>query len=827
MKKILLFIFVFCSFAYSQTSPVLKAYTVYSDSNKVFKTNYGTLDTAWYLSRERHKRPTTFDSIVTFFTNFSVPSGSSYDTTRLAYKSDSTIVSSGYGWAATQSGHTVTGSTDTSVIYPRKDTINIYNYINSVLSGKRVYFLYDTVASVSGYKEMRALASTKSIAVLNFPTITDGDTLLKFITPLGYPNITYIEQGLTELSINATHVETGKKDIMLYYTLFKRDLSGVETLILSSLHTAPISGVASMYMCQAQIPTTILLSTDRLVIKIIAHVYGTGGQPTINVSLEDATSSHFAIPAIANDQNLLVPYVGATKDVNIGTNNLYAKNLTDTTTAIRSFINANRDSITKDTKYHRQTIASVTGLQDSLTNKPNLNTANTFQKKQTVDSLSVNGVISNGGATSDGTATYYLKGLGGRFFVEKTFSPSGRLLRTLDSLGSLVASDLIRARLDGKPSGRFDDNTAFATGVGGAIGLGGTYRTLGDVFEFCRISAEKANATDGNYSYNLSFYTSSNGGSNPNTSAGMTLGYDNSLTVNGNLTSTAQIKTTNPAIGVRIERAIGNMSLELASTDGLIGWQMYAPTTKQIKWYWENGGAGDKMVLDTAGNLTVGGQSGPTATPNRINMALDYSNGTTRDKLKLYLYNSGTEQYGFGVGSASDVQYHTNGLHDFYRANVLQLSLGNLSASFSGSATIATTLNTTAGTIYAKSSGTAGASYQLNATTFGYDIANTRGWIQAGGSSSTATLQLNPVGGTVEIGGTVSMGTNAITSVGAITSSATIKTGGYTVATLPAGTIGMRAYVTDALAPTFLGVLVGGGAVVTPCFYDGTNWVAE
>jgi len=49
---------------------------------------------------------------------------------------------------------------------------------------------------------------------------------------------------------------------------------------------------------------------------------------------------------------------------------------------------------------------------------------------------------------------------------------------------------------------------------------------------------------------------------------------------------------------------------------------------------------------------------------------------------------------------------------------------------------------------------------------------------------------------------------------------------GFTVATLPAGTIGMRTYVTDALAPTFLGILVGGGAVKAPAFYNGTAWVA-
>lgn len=48
---------------------------------------------------------------------------------------------------------------------------------------------------------------------------------------------------------------------------------------------------------------------------------------------------------------------------------------------------------------------------------------------------------------------------------------------------------------------------------------------------------------------------------------------------------------------------------------------------------------------------------------------------------------------------------------------------------------------------------------------------------------------------------------------------------GYTVATLPTGNQGDTAFVTDALAPSFLSIIVGGGTVVTPVFYNGTNWV--
>ena len=49
----------------------------------------------------------------------------------------------------------------------------------------------------------------------------------------------------------------------------------------------------------------------------------------------------------------------------------------------------------------------------------------------------------------------------------------------------------------------------------------------------------------------------------------------------------------------------------------------------------------------------------------------------------------------------------------------------------------------------------------------------------------------------------------------------------YTVTTLPSAVTsgkGARAFVSDALAPTFGATVVTGGAVATPVYSDGTNW---
>lgn len=107
--------------------------------------------------------------------------------------------------------------------------------------------------------------------------------------------------------------------------------------------------------------------------------------------------------------------------------------------------------------------------------------------------------------------------------------------------------------------------------------------------------------------------------------------------------------------------------------------------------------------------------------------------------------------------------------------------------------------------------------------------------------TSTGTSVTDTVASTVYIGGAPAASTNTtITTPYALYAAAgvtklngpVIVSPGYTVATLPSTAatgmvIGARAYVTDALAPTFLGTLTGGGVIVTPVFYNGSAWVSD
>lgn len=94
-------------------------------------------------------------------------------------------------------------------------------------------------------------------------------------------------------------------------------------------------------------------------------------------------------------------------------------------------------------------------------------------------------------------------------------------------------------------------------------------------------------------------------------------------------------------------------------------------------------------------------------------------------------------------------------------------------------------------------------------------------YTQKGSGGGTArVLQVN-------YGGTTTSAISVPITSGAVTFGQTIKLGTiYTVATLPTGSEGMVSAVNDALAPTFLGTLTGGGTVHTPVYHNGTAWVS-
>lgn len=135
--------------------------------------------------------------------------------------------------------------------------------------------------------------------------------------------------------------------------------------------------------------------------------------------------------------------------------------------------------------------------------------------------------------------------------------------------------------------------------------------------------------------------------------------------------------------------------------------------------------------------------------------------------------------------------------------------------------------NTGGGGVYAENTtaGTNGNAMQVA------NSSNTGAGIAIGNFGTGIGLILRNQGGTGDLLN-AEVGAVIITSAGKLLSNnfeatGTMKMKEYTVATLPTPTGTAYATVTDALTPTYLATVVGGGAVVTPVFYNGSTWVAH
>lgn len=268
-------------------------------------------------------------------------------------------------------------------------------------------------------------------------------------------------------------------------------------------------------------------------------------------------------------------------------------------------------------------------------------------------------------------------------------------------------------------------------------------------------------------------------------------------------------------------------------------------TTTPIKFVTNN--ATERMRIDSAGNVGVG-----TSSPGKLldvggvyRVATSASAADVTGKADntgaLNLYGGSAYNAGAGIvitGSANATPNVITFTRGTFTESMRINSTGQVGIGTGGTITSGTTLEVNgisktnlgvfSGTLssYTSSTGALYAYYSSGGVLGSYsDNSGTKSTFSIDGS----VIQLRTTGSAnlyIASSGGVSIGNTTDAGAGNLSVSGTVKTQGYTVATLPTGSIGMKAYVTDAVAPTFLGTLTGGGAVKCPVFYNGTAWVA-
>jgi hypothetical protein len=323
------------------------------------------------------------------------------------------------------------------------------------------------------------------------------------------------------------------------------------------------------------------------------------------------------------------------------------------------------------------------------------------------------------------------------------------------------------------------------------------------------------------------------------------------LDASGDIGSSGQVLTST-GTGTNWETATGGAAISdltpatATNTINNDGWEQ--------EWQWDGllGGAGLKLTSTNTGaigstqKLFSVSTTGVNATPGQTTYAAHFSNSHTGSShLNYGVYSTIT-----GANSNSSAIYGTSSSLGTAVSGVATSGYGIYGTSSGNTAIYGAATTGTLDYYGVKAekttSNTSSLQYPLGIYTY------SSGTPAAGFGGGIAFYNEPATGGTAQIANRIESewtdattatrtsratitGVNSASTIDLLTLNAsgrsefntTVKFKAYTVGTLPTGTIGDMAYVTDASAPTYLATVSGGGAVVCPVFYNGTNWVAH
>ena len=198
--------------------------------------------------------------------------------------------------------------------------------------GEFTYYFTPTASDVATYYKQTDTPYA-SLNNATFTGATNGQLLRTYVTEPSNPSLTFIPAGVFGAHLHANVATlSGKKDTYLRAEIWEVTSSGVDVqLIATAGPTGILTASSAEYIISYSVSeATDISATSRIATKIYAVVSGTGGQPDITLSVGGADDSHTSFPAPAVSVNNYVPYTGATKTVNIGTNTLYAGSIATT-----------------------------------------------------------------------------------------------------------------------------------------------------------------------------------------------------------------------------------------------------------------------------------------------------------------------------------------------------------------------------------------------------------------------------------------------------------------------------------------------------------------
>ncbi len=265
--------------------------------------------------------------------------------------------------------------------------------------------------------------------------------------------------------------------------------------------------------------------------------------------------------------------------------------------------------------------------------------------------------------------------------------------------------------------------------------------------------------------------------------------------------------------------SIGAHALELVNTGG---------TNVAIGYYAANAFLGANItavgyqalkVATGVGNTALGNNAGQALTSGTYNTLI----GTGNTGITTGSYNTviGSQITGLAAGTASNIILADGAGNIKAQHDSTNWTLTGTTTYVTGTLDIGNATDTTLARVSAGVVSIEGNNIVTNTSSPTLNTITTTGNIELGHASDTTIARVSA--GVVSIEG-VNIVTTSSTDTLTNKTLTTPKLTGYTVATLPAGVLGMTARVTDALAPAMGVAVAGGGAANAMVWYNGAAW---
>jgi hypothetical protein len=194
------------------------------------------------------------------------------------------------------------------------------------VQGNLVYYFTNTASDIVGdYKQ--TIDPFPTLQTISNAGVVDGQLLATWATEPNNPSLTSIPAGQYSCHIHAAKT-SGTKTSQVRAEVWEVNAAGTDIAKIADLgpSTNMTGSNAEYFIADSILEYTLASNTSRIITKIYAVITGGGSDPTLAIYLGDGSDTRLNLPSSAITASFFVPYTGAVKNLDLGTNTITASN---------------------------------------------------------------------------------------------------------------------------------------------------------------------------------------------------------------------------------------------------------------------------------------------------------------------------------------------------------------------------------------------------------------------------------------------------------------------------------------------------------------------